>query len=170
MINIKKPLIFLASATALSFCIACGESFAGEADVTDDISSLMEVTDGNSAADPCDFETRRAEFLARNDTDGDGELSRDEKRAARQARRERIRQEFDANSDGSLDEAEREQARAARGERRAARRARILQCFDTDGDGALSESEREAVREALPGRRRHRRGNGERAQERPAEE
>ena len=170
MIKNKKPLLLLASISALSFCFACGESVAGESDIGEEISSLMSETSEDSAADPCDFESRRAEFLATYDTDGDGSLSREEKRAAREAKRERFFERFDANADGSIDDAEREEARAARQERREARRARIVQCFDTDGDGELSETEREAVREALPRKPRHRRGGGERSQERPAQD
>ena len=71
------------------------------------------------------------------DADGDGALSKEERRAARQAVRENVLAMFDADGDGELSE-----------EERAAARAEKIAAHDTDGDGELSAEEREAARAA----------------------
>ena len=159
----KSTLHFLLGLSLASLGMACGEAVGGEADVESEVSTLVDESADGSTIDPCDFEARRAEFVQRYDADGDGELSREERRAAKQARRDRIRTEFDVDGDGELSEEERTTLREARQARREEKRAQILQCFDADGDGELSEEERAAVREALPRRpgKRKRRG-GER--------
>ncbi|MDJ0847223.1 MAG: hypothetical protein QNK04_02465 [Myxococcota bacterium] len=60
-------------------------------------------------------EERRAERLEAFDVDGDGELSRDERDAAREERRqhrEELRGTYDADGDGRLNRDERDAARA----------------------------------------------------------
>jgi Ca2+-binding EF-hand superfamily protein len=105
-----------------------------------------------------DREARRAEFMKRFDTDGDGQLSEAEKEAARQElgrmgrghrggemMRGRILEKYDTNKNGTLDPDE----KAAFERDREARHAEMVKRFDTDGDGKLSESERQAMREAF---------------------
>jgi hypothetical protein len=108
-----------------------------------------------------DREARRAEFMKRFDTDGDGQLSEAEKQAAREqfpgmghgghGRRggpdmqARMLEKYDANKNGRLDPEEEDAAR----QDREARRAEFMKRFDTDGDGKLSESERQALREQM---------------------
>lgn len=104
-----------------------------------------------------DREARRAEFVKRFDTDGDGQLSEAEKEAAREQfprmghgrhgreMRGRMLEKYDANKNGQLDPEEKEAARRDR----EARRAEFMKRFDTDGDGKLSESERQAMREEM---------------------
>ena len=89
------------------------------------------------------------------DTDGDGVISREEFRAAREAiggpggrgRRlpRKLIERFDEDGDGRLSEAEREAARAAFQERRQ----EIIERFDEDGDGELNSDERGIARETL---------------------
>lgn len=113
--------------------------------------------DGGQFRSPQDW---RAEMLARFDKDGDGELSEEERQAAREAmraEREQRRQQFlleryDKDGDGVLNEAEtkameEDQARieAEREARRAEMQQRALEAYDTDGDGQLSEEERRAA-------------------------
>ncbi len=70
-----------------------------------------------------DRESRRAAILEEFDGDGDGRLSRDERGAARSARRDHRRQgaldRFDADGDGRLTGDERTAAREGRAARRA---------------------------------------------------
>ena len=65
-----------------------------------------------------DEESRRAAILDRFDLDGDGELSRAEREAARNKRRQNVLDEFDADGDGQLSDDERTAAREARAQRR----------------------------------------------------
>ena len=156
----KATLNLLLGLSLATLGMACGEAVGGEAELESEVSALVDESAEGSTADPCDFESRRAEFVQRHDTDGDGELSREERRAVKQARRERIRAEFDVDGDGELSEEERTSLRDARRARRDERRAQVLQCFDADGDGELSAEERQTLREALPRRpgKRQRRG------------
>ncbi|MBK1833371.1 EF-hand domain-containing protein [Roseibacillus ishigakijimensis] len=88
-----------------------------------------------------------AEVIAKFDTDGDGKLNEEERKAAREARRaefEKRRAEmlekFDTDKDGKLSQEERKAAMLAR--------------FDKDGDGELSDAEKEEARKAAPPRGR----------------
>jgi hypothetical protein len=104
-----------------------------------------------------DREARRAEFVKRFDTDGDGQLSEAEKEAAREQyprmghgrhgreMRGRMLEKYDANKNGQLEPEEKEAAKRDR----EARRAELMSRFDTDGDGKLNETEREAMREEM---------------------
>ena len=113
-------------------------------------------------------QARRDEFMARYDTDGDGQLSDAEAEQARQDRRERMEamrqqqrermqqamlERFDINGNGELDESERETARAEFEKRRAD----FVAQYDTDGDGELNETERGAARQAMRAERERRR-------------
>ena len=121
--------------------------------------------------------------FARKDTNKDGQISPEERRAARPDRGPGrhgqrlnatnrwapILERFDADKDGKLSDAERTTARttleaergAGKGDREA-RRAKMLERFDTDKDGKLSDAERTAAREARKGMRggHHRHGPG----------
>ena len=74
------------------------------------------------AEDTADQESRRAAILDEFDSDGDGQLSRQEREAARGARRDQRRQgvldQFDTDGDGRLTGDERSAARDARSARR----------------------------------------------------
>ena len=50
---------------------------------------------------------RYAEAVANFDADGDGELSRDERKSAKQARRAAFEAQLDVNEDGVVSDAER---------------------------------------------------------------
>lgn len=104
-------------------------------------------------------EDMRAQMLARFDTDGDGELSEEERLAAREAfraerderRQQWLLEQYDKDGDGVLSEAEqaqidadREEREAERERRDAERQQRALEAYDTDGDGQLSREERQA--------------------------
>jgi hypothetical protein len=85
------------------------------------------------------------------DTDKDGKLSDDEKKAmhdAMQARMEARRKEmlakYDADGDGKLSAEETEKARADR-------QAELLKKYDTDGDGKLSDEEKAKMPKMRPG-------------------
>ena len=108
--------------------------------------------------------------FAKADTDKDGQLSADERRAAHPdrggrhhrfggpgggERHAKMLERFDADKDGKLSDSESQAARAAFraqfGERRdggGEMRARLLERFDADKDGKLSEAERQAARAA----------------------
>jgi Ca2+-binding EF-hand superfamily protein len=91
----------------------------------------------------------RAEWEARMDTNGDGEVDRDERLDAMldSPMGQRILDRFDANGDGQLDAAEREAMRAQQEREAAERQRRMVEQYDTDGDGQLSRDERRAARE-----------------------
>ncbi|MDP6544388.1 MAG: hypothetical protein QGH60_10380 [Phycisphaerae bacterium] len=86
--------------------------------------------------------SRRADFMAKYDLDGNGELSEDERKAMREAFRKRSIERYDKDGDGKLSEEERRAMRRGRGGMWAAATERWrLQHFDLDGDGKLSKAE-----------------------------
>ena len=99
------------------------------------------------------------EIVDKFDKDGDGELNEDERKAAREARRDKMKErreemlkKYDADGDGKLDEEERKVAREAM-------KARMLERFDKDGDGELNDDERAEMRKEMKDRP-HRHGHG----------
>ncbi|MGL4400224.1 MAG: hypothetical protein ACRCXD_10175 [Luteolibacter sp.] len=85
-----------------------------------------------------------AALLARFDTDKDGKLSPEERKAMHEERKAEILKKFDADGDGTLSDAEKSAAKAAR----EAKHAELLAKYDTDGDGKLSPAEVKAARDA----------------------
>lgn len=79
-------------------------------------------------------EERRNEYMAKVDTDGNGEISDAEREAARQQRIAERNKEMDTDGDGQVSKEER---RAAREERTQELRDRI----DADGDGKVTPTE-----------------------------
>jgi len=106
-----------------------------------------------------DREARRAEFMKKFDTDGDGQLNDAEKTAMREQMgamghgrhemspemRQRMLEKYDVNKNGQLDPEEKEVAKRDH----EARRAEMMKRFDTDGDGKLSDAERDAMRQQM---------------------
>jgi Ca2+-binding EF-hand superfamily protein len=82
---------------------------------------------------------RRAERRAAIDTDGDGQVSEEERMAARQARAADRLSRYDTDGDGAIGEEERAAMRTERAEEIVAR-------FDGDGDGKVSPEEAAAAR------------------------
>lgn len=108
-------------------------------------------------------QAHRAEQVALYDTDADGELSRDERRSMKDARRAEMLSQFDADGDGELS---REERRAAKDARRATMEASL----DVNGDGELSDAEMAGFEEIKEDRKSgkrgkkncdHKRGHGE---------
>ena len=98
----------------------------------------------------------RQQMMSRYDTDGDGEISDEERQAARdamRARRDEMRAQWvsrwDKDGDGELSEEEMGEARAEREKARKEFEAVLVDRFDADGDGELSEIEREAAYTAM---------------------
>jgi len=90
----------------------------------------------------------RAGFMEKYDTDGDGRLSEDERKAMGEAFRKRSIGKYDKDGDGKLSEEERNAMRKDRGGIWMAATERWrLQHFDLDGDGKLSEAEEAEQRE-----------------------
>jgi len=88
----------------------------------------------------------RRKFMEKYDTDGDGNLSEEEGRAAgrgmRDEQRDRMTERFDADRDGKLDKEERDRMQADRaGPWRDAMKEWALADYDADGDGELDEKE-----------------------------
>lgn len=86
-----------------------------------------------------------AEVIAKFDTDGDGKLNEEERKAAGEARkaefakrRAEMIEKFDTDKDGKLSPEERKAAMLAR--------------FDKDGDGSLNDAEKEAMRKEIADR------------------
>jgi Ca2+-binding EF-hand superfamily protein len=103
----------------------------------------------------------KADWMARFDADGDGELSEEEIqvsketfRAEREARKQQwLLDKYDQDGDGVLGadeqakvEADRVERETKRAEREAENASRAVEAYDTDGDGVLSEDEKQAGR------------------------
>lgn len=157
-----------------------GSEMGAEGLIDDDDATIVdeladEETDGLPEPDaveepsPCSFDALRARVTEGYDTDGDGTLSREERRVLRQDIEDRvtrhprlarlvrarhhirfhlIRWAFDENNDRVLDETERQTLVDALESRCMARRAALLEAFDANGDGQLDPDERAAAREA----------------------
>jgi hypothetical protein len=101
-------------------------------------------------------------FDKKFDKDGDGRLSKEERKAMHEAHRKELLEKFDKDGDGKLSDDELKAAQDARMAERENRRRAMLQKFDKDGDGKLSEEERAAMPKpppaaqepVLPGRRK----------------
>lgn len=95
------------------------------------------------AAQAPQFQQLREEMTRKHDKDGDGELTGEERTAARAEVRQTMERQFverfDTNGDGQLDDSERQQARESF---RARREQRFQERFDADGDGQLSDAEK----------------------------
>ena len=92
-----------------------------------------------------------AEILEKYDTDKDGKLSPEERKAAGEARKAEILAKYDTDKDGKLSAEERQAAAAAR-------KAEMIAKFDKDGNGELSEEEKAEMRKSIP--QRGKRGEG----------
>jgi Ca2+-binding EF-hand superfamily protein len=112
------------------------------------------------------MEHRRKEFLEKYDADGDGELSRQERRAGMRAEREawrkRMVEAYDKDGDGELSDQER------RAGWRAEREKRWIRMFDKDKDGQLSEEEKAKMEKARERMRERMRRWRERRNNRPS--
>ena len=114
-----------------------------------------------------DGQITQAEFLAEadarftaTDTNFDSLLTKEEIKAAREAKRAERKAKIDTDGDGNVSKAEKKAAKALMKEKMQARK---LANFDTDGDGTLSETEKEAgkaqrkeLREAFKARKAER--------------
>lgn len=99
----------------------------------------------------------RARMVKEFDKDGDGKLSEEEMKAARESAEKRMLEQFDADKDGKLSDEERAKAREAGGGRGgfgggpggASRPVppEMLKKYDKDGDGKLNEEEAKALRD-----------------------
>ncbi len=77
-------------------------------------------------------------MMEKFDTDKDGKLSEDERKAMKEKMEEHRKEmltKFDKDGDGKLNDEEREKAREGH-------HAEMIKKFDTDGDGKLSDEER----------------------------
>ncbi len=89
----------------------------------------------------------KAEFMKRFDTDKDGEISADEKKAVKEHHQEMKKKHFDKDKDGTLSAEEQTAFDEAVARRQAHRKAALAE-FDTDGDGELNKAERKAAHAA----------------------
>ena len=102
-----------------------------------------------------------AALLNKFDTDKDGKLSPDERKAMQEERKAEILKKFDTDGDGSLSDDEKAAMKAAR----QAKHAELLAKYDADKDGKLSPAEVKAARDAgeelpMPGGPAGKRGPG----------
>lgn len=110
-------------------------------------------------------------LLEKYDTDGDGKLSDDERKAVQEdakklhdAKKAEILAKFDKDGDGKLSDDERkamredwsknhpeitEKMKEKRQQQLRQHREEMIKKFDTDGDGKLSDDERNAMRESM---------------------
>ncbi len=114
------------------------------------------------------------ETLKKYDADGDGELSRQERRKAWQDRAEQRRQEllqkYDADKDGQLSDQEKQTARQDFRKRMQERfQERMVRRFDKDGDGQLNAEEQAAYDEAVEEMRQRRQAWRQRMEKRREE-
>jgi len=91
----------------------------------------------------------QSKFYA-TDTNSDGLLSQDERKAHRETmlenRKDKRFEKLDTNKDGLLSRAEMEAAGDKRKDRRKAVRAKVMEKFDTNLDGELSDAERTVMK------------------------
>lgn len=122
--------------------------------LTSSILALAFVSCGIANAEPGEGKGKKGtrgerpvpqEILEKYDTDKDGKLSPEERKAAGAARKAEMLAKFDKDGDGKLDKEERKAA----GE---ARKAEMMAKFDTDGNGELSDEEKAEMRKAMPPR------------------
>jgi Ca2+-binding EF-hand superfamily protein len=101
------------------------------------------------------------EVIKKFDKDGDGKLSDEEHKAAREERKamgdkrhEEMIKKFDKDGDGKLSDEERKAAREERQAQEEQRKAEMIKKYDKDGDGKLSDEETKAAREERIARRK----------------
>lgn len=104
------------------------------------------------------MEAMRAEFEKRMDKNGDGVIDENERLDAmlESPMGQRLKERFDANGDGMIDETERAAIQEDMARREAERQQRMLERWDADGDGQLSEAEEQAARQQEQQRREQR--------------
>lgn len=98
----------------------------------------------------------RTNMIVQFDTNGDGELSRQERRAAKETFRALAVESYDANGDGELSRSERKTAKQAR-------KDAIMLQLDVNGDGEVSDAEKagwKEVRKERRGKHKHGKRNG----------
>ena len=112
-------------------------------------------TNGDDQITPEEREASREQRFKANDTNGDGQISYDEFRTQKLERSEkRWKRQFermDTNSDGGVTMAEKD-------EKRGKRQGRMLEHVDQNGDGIIT---REEAMTAEPPQRGHGKGKGE---------
>lgn len=77
---------------------------------------------------------QKAEILKKFDKDGDGELSKEERKTAFEAKKEEFMDKFDTDGDGTLSDEEKEAAKSERLDK-------VFSEIDKDGDGQVSKEE-----------------------------
>lgn len=87
-------------------------------------------TDGDGQLSQQEREAAQAAILEKYDIDGDGKLSREERRAVRDAAHDACIEKYDTDGNGELS-----------GEERDAIKADFIKRYDTDGDNVLSKDE-----------------------------
>lgn len=99
----------------------------------------------------------REDMIDEFDEDGDGKLSKEERKTAMTTLKARLIEKYDEDGDGKLSNEERKTARKAA---REAFKQKMLDKYDTDGDGKLDDDEKEAMKAAMKKRRKGRKGKG----------
>lgn len=130
--NIKQACTLVSAFVMTAGLVACDPS-EPEIDVEAEDFLLVEEIAGDNP--DCGL---RTEILESADTNGDGVLDEEERRAYREAKRAELLAAYDADGDGRLNAEERQ---AARDGRRADRFASL----DLDGSGGLTADELEGV-------------------------
>jgi len=108
--------------------------------LTKPLNTLLKASCATMLMVPLSLAFDRGEMLEKFDSDGNGELSAEERKEARTAMRQHFLGKHDTDGDGELSEVERKAAKAAM-------RQRFVEKHDTDGDGELSEEERRNAKE-----------------------
>ena len=117
---------------------------------------------GFAMAKPGKGEGFRKAMLEKYDEDGDGQLSDEEKKAAREAWVGKMKEKIDTDGDGEVSDEEKQAFREKFGKRRGGHKgrkgskkgrgdfkAKLLEKFDSDGNGELSDEEKAEAKEAM---------------------
>lgn len=173
-----RKTLMAGALAALTLAAAGGVAIAQQAPERPQARALRADADGDQRLSRAEFVEARVQRLAAADADRDGSVTREERRAAHQARRagraDARFERLDADNDGVISKSEfdarrehRAEARGDRGPRRAHRgpvviaeaQARAETAFarlDADRDGFVTAAERQAVRADRREQRRER--------------
>lgn len=133
--------LVLGSSVALSL----GATVVGAEDHEEKVESVVSKPKPTEEEKAKSRAARINEILEKYDKDGDGKLSKEERKAKQKDRPNRHfqrLQKYDTDGDGRLGPEERKASRKEQKAERAAHKKKMIEQYDEDGDGKLDRDER----------------------------